>query len=89
MPSDSQLEIQKRFGARCRELRMQRNITATEVSHIMENTPQEVAAIESGQRNVTLKTIVGYAKALNIHPAELWLLDFSPIISLPVPSIKF
>ncbi len=69
------MNIEKRFGARVRELRKRAGLTQAELAARCGRTVemQSIGETERGQQNCTLKTVQRLAKGLSCEPAELFL----------------
>jgi transcriptional regulator with XRE-family HTH domain len=63
--------IEKRFGRRVRELRLERKWTQDEFADISGFHRAYVGTVERGETNVTLKNLQILAKALRVKMAEL------------------
>ncbi|HJV00678.1 MAG TPA: helix-turn-helix transcriptional regulator [Burkholderiaceae bacterium] len=60
------------FGLRLRELRLQRGLSQEELGSLAELDRTYISGIERGTRNVGLINVFRIAKALNVHPSELF-----------------
>lgn len=58
---------QKRFGARVRELRLQRGWSQEELAQRANRHWTYIGGIERGERNVTLQVIADLARALGVQ----------------------
>lgn len=65
--------IRKKFGARVRELRRSRNLTQEALSEAAQLHQTYLAEVEAGKRNLGLVNVVFLAKALGVHPSELFM----------------
>ncbi|MGZ3803091.1 MAG: helix-turn-helix domain-containing protein [Pseudobdellovibrionaceae bacterium] len=70
--SQSKKKILKDFGARVRQLRNERGWTLEETEDHGWISWRHLQQIESGQKNVTLETIIKLARLFKIHPGELF-----------------
>jgi transcriptional regulator with XRE-family HTH domain len=59
------------FGERVRALRLERELTQEGLGHKAGLHFTYIGAVERGERNVTLATILRIAEALNTDPGEL------------------
>lgn len=59
------------FGHRLRRLRTERGLSQEQLAHLAELDRTYVSSCEAGRRNVSLKTIVRLASALDVDPAAL------------------
>lgn len=64
------------LGEAVRRLRKARGLTQEDLSGLTELHRNHIGGIERGERNITLKTILALAQALEIRPADL-LADYS------------
>jgi transcriptional regulator with XRE-family HTH domain len=60
------------FGKTVRRIRKSRNLTMEELANIAEIEVSQIYRIENAVRNVRLSTVFTVAKALGIHPQELF-----------------
>lgn len=60
------------FGLRLRELRLQRGLSQEELGSLAELDRTYISGIERGTRNVGLLNVFRIAKALTVHPSELF-----------------
>ena len=65
-------QIQERFGARVRELRLARKLSQEQLAFEAGLDRTYVVSVERGRRNVSLVNIVRLAKALKTEPADLF-----------------
>lgn len=61
------------FGNRIRDLRKARGFSQEALAHASNIDRTYVSGVERGQRNIALDNIVRLAKALDVHPSELFL----------------
>lgn len=64
------------LGEAVRRLRKARGLTQEDLSGLTELHRNHIGGIERGERNITIKTILALAQALEIRPADL-LADYS------------
>ncbi len=64
-------DIQRRFGQRVRELRLEKELTQEDLAFESGMDRTYINSIEQGRRNVSLVNIVRIAEALKIEPGEL------------------
>jgi transcriptional regulator with XRE-family HTH domain len=62
----------KRFGQRVRQLRLARALTQEQLAQLAGLHPTYVGGIERGERNLGLDNVLKLAKALAVHPSELF-----------------
>jgi transcriptional regulator with XRE-family HTH domain len=60
------------FANHLRFLRKEKGFTQMELAYEANVDVSTIARIEAGRQNVTLDTIFGLAKALKVHPKELF-----------------
>lgn len=72
MASTESERIQKRFGARVRELRLERGMSQEKLALEAGLDRTYIVSVESGRRNVSLVNIVRIAKALGVPTQELF-----------------
>ena len=59
------------FGRRLRSLRKERDLSQEQLAHLARLDRTYVSSCEAGRRNVSLRTIVRFAAALDVDPAAL------------------
>ena len=69
-------DLQILIGKRISEIRMKNNQTQQDLEFLTGIDSAEVSKYEKGKRNLTLKTMMKFAVALQIHPKELFDFDF-------------
>lgn len=60
------------LGEAVRRLRKVRGLTQEDLSGLTELHRNHVGGIERGERNITIKTVLALAEALEVRPAELF-----------------
>ena len=65
-------ETSAAIGARLRELREGRGLTAREVGEAIEISPASILAYERGARRITADAIKLIADFYGVRPAEIW-----------------
>lgn len=73
MTSAEAERIQKRFGARVRELRLEREMSQEQLAFAAGLDRTYIVSVEGGRRNVSLVNIVRIAKALDVPTKELFV----------------
>lgn len=69
-------DLQRYIGKRISEIRINNNQTQQDIEFLTAIDSAEVSKYESGKRNLTLKTLMKFASALQVHPKELFDFDF-------------
>ena len=69
-------DLQKYIGRRISEIRLKNNQTQQDIEFLTGIDSAEVSKYESGKRNLTLKTLMKFARALQVHPKELFDFEF-------------
>lgn len=69
-------DLQKCIGQKISEFRIQNNQTQQDIEFLTGIDSAEVSKYESGKRNLTLKTLMKFASALQVHPKELFDFKF-------------
>jgi transcriptional regulator with XRE-family HTH domain len=69
-------DLQKYIGRRISEIRLKNNQTQQDIEFLTGIDSAEVSKYESGKRNLTLKTLMRFASALQVHPKELFDFEF-------------
>lgn len=64
--------IEQKFGARIRELRMQRHISQEELGFRCQLSKNYISDVERGKRNISLKVIEKFALGFKISPCEFF-----------------
>lgn len=59
------------LGEAVRRLRKARGLTQEDLSGLTELHQNHIGGIERGERNITIKTVLALARALEVSPAEL------------------
>lgn len=60
------------LGEAVRRFRKARGLTQEDLSGLTELHRNHIGGIERGERNITIKTTLTLARALNVQPAELF-----------------
>ena len=68
-------EDRGRFGKRLRQLRLAKSMTQEALAERARLHPTYVGGVERGERNVGLDNVLKLARALDVHPSELFV-DF-------------
>jgi transcriptional regulator with XRE-family HTH domain len=63
--------IQRRFGARVREVRQAKSVSQEALAHAAELDRSYLGSVERGERNISLLTIYKIAQALAVPAKEL------------------
>ncbi|MCD0472521.1 helix-turn-helix domain-containing protein [Flavobacterium sp. JAS] len=69
-------DLQKYIGRQISEIRLKNNQTQQDIEFLTGIDSAEVSKYESGKRNLTLKTLMKFASALQVHPKELFDFEF-------------
>lgn len=69
-------DLQKLIGKRISEIRSKNNQTQQDIEFLTGIDSAEVSKYESGKRNLTLKTLMKFAIALQVHPKQLFDFEF-------------
>jgi transcriptional regulator with XRE-family HTH domain len=69
-------DVQKYIGKRISEIRLKNDQTQQDIEFLTGIDSAEVSKYESGKRNLTLKTLMKFAVALQVHPKELFDFEF-------------
>lgn len=69
-------DLQIYIGKRITEIRLKNNQTQQDIDFLTGIDAAEVSKYESGKRNLTLKTLMKFASALQVHPKELFDFEF-------------
>lgn len=64
------------FGNNVREIRGSQGLSLRGLATMCNLDHSGIARIEKGQKNITILTILELAKGLQVHPKELFDLDF-------------
>ncbi len=59
------------LGEAVRRLRKARGLTQEDLSGLTELHRNHIGGLERGERNITIKTVLALAQALEVRPAEL------------------
>ena len=59
------------LGEAVRRLRKARGLTQEDLSGLTELHRNHIGGVERGERNITIKTVLALAQALEVPPAEL------------------
>ena len=76
MKMEFSADLQKYIGRRISEIRLKNNQTQQDIEFLTGIDSAEVSKYESGKRNLTLKTLMKFARALQVHPKELFDFEF-------------
>lgn len=66
------MEIEVRFGLRVKHLREQAGLSQDALAHAADLHRVYLSGIERGKRLPSIKTVEKLAKALGVHPGELF-----------------
>jgi transcriptional regulator with XRE-family HTH domain len=66
----------KKLGLNIKKLREAKGLSFRELSYACDIDNSKISKIEKGQVNITLKTILQLAKALEVTPSELLNTEF-------------
>jgi transcriptional regulator with XRE-family HTH domain len=66
------IEFIKKCGARIRELRMAKGISQQELANLANIELSQINRIELGKINTSLSQVAVIARALEIHPKEIF-----------------
>lgn len=69
-------DLQKYIGRRILDIRLKNKQTQQDIEFLTGIDSAEVSKYESGKRNLTLKTLMKFASALEVHPKELFDFEF-------------
>lgn len=64
-------DVQRRFGARLRELRRKAGLSQEDLALEAGLDRTYVSSVERGERNISLQNIVKLARAIRVRPARL------------------
>lgn len=67
----SKKDLQK-FGKNLKYVRIEKNLTQSELAEILDMSPNFIGMIERGERNTTVENVYKISRALNIKPDELF-----------------
>lgn len=65
-------EFLKKLGLRIKFLRMSKGINQANLAAMMSTFENNLSNIETGKKNITIKTIYKIAQALDIEPSKLF-----------------
>ncbi|MCL2614686.1 MAG: helix-turn-helix domain-containing protein [Nocardioidaceae bacterium] len=71
MPTDTELDRRKAFGAQVRALRKPRGLSQEQLAHLAGLDRTYVGSVERGERNISLDNIWSIAIALGVEPGDL------------------
>lgn len=63
----------KKIGSRIKELRLQKGLTQEAVAWEANIEPMQLSRIERGVINTSVSHILAIAKAINVHPTEIFI----------------
>lgn len=69
-------EIQKLIGERIHTVRNIKNLKQNDLEFLTGIDTADISKYESGKGNLTLKTLMKFANALQVHPKELFNFEF-------------
>lgn len=64
-------DIEKILGSVIRELRLSRGLSQEKLAELGDFERSYISKVENGERAIRFKTVVRFAKALDIKPSEL------------------
>lgn len=65
------------IGKRISEIRIKNNQTQHDLEFLTGIDSADISKYEKGKRNLTLKTMIKFSIALQVHPKELFEFDFN------------
>ncbi|WP_294209664.1 helix-turn-helix transcriptional regulator [uncultured Chryseobacterium sp.] len=65
------------IGKRISEIRVKNNQTQHDLEFLTGIDSADISKYEKGKRNLTLKTMIRFSIALQVHPRELFDFDFN------------
>lgn len=65
-------EFFKNFGLKLKFIRMKKGLSQFRLAEIIDSHENNISHIECGRKNVTLKTVYKFAKALDVDPVEFF-----------------
>jgi transcriptional regulator with XRE-family HTH domain len=71
VPRLSEQRALLRFGLRVREERERAGLTQEEFAERVDLSPRNVQRVESGEANISMRTLFAISFALDVEPAEL------------------
>ncbi|SFO03229.1 Cro/C1-type HTH DNA-binding domain-containing protein [Paenimyroides ummariense] len=69
-------DLQILIGKQLHDIRIKNKQTQNDIAFLTGIDTADVSKHEKGKKNLTLKTLMKFATALNIHPKELFNFDF-------------
>lgn len=72
MNKRQEMEIQRRFGERARELRKEKGLSQEALALACDLDRTYIGGVERGERNISLINIQRIAEALGVTPRELF-----------------
>ena len=83
MAQQEKRTIQRQFGQRAREMRLQRGWTQQELADRMGIDWKGLGQIERGERNLTLRNVGRLSEALEVKPYQLFFFGEREFVSRP------
>jgi transcriptional regulator with XRE-family HTH domain len=68
---DKQQDALRRLGSHLAAIRRQKDLSLTQLSTLTGLSSQELSAIEAGELDPTITTLVALARGLGLSPSEL------------------
>ncbi len=66
----------KRFSENLKQIRKDKNRTQADLAYSIGRNQQSYQRIEAGNSNITIDYIFDIARELNVHPKQLFTIDF-------------
>lgn len=70
------IEVEKRFGAKLAYVRKSKKLSQMKLAEIVDMNFNYIGQIERGEANVTIKTMITLADALDVELKELFEFSF-------------
>ena len=71
MANERDREFLEAFGIRLKQLRIQRGLSELDLARRIDQSPDFISLLESGEKDANMSTLLALADALEVNPQDL------------------